>query len=150
MSHKKYTREPKVPVENKLFYVYLTRIHRKLQKYGSTGPLWELNPRPLAPKARIIPLDQTALSTIYTQFTLFFLMRKRIFSFIQHTLHDSHTLQAYFSLFLFFFVLFCSFLLFFVVSLTLHFASSLSLSLASTGRTLNLFAVGLMTTVGVS
>ena len=48
---------------NKPEMSHITR--NQSQKYG---PLWELNPRPLAPKARIIPLDQTAVYTIQLDF----------------------------------------------------------------------------------
>jgi hypothetical protein len=40
--------------------------YREKPKNKHIGLLWELNPRPLAPKARIIPLDQTAVSTLFT------------------------------------------------------------------------------------
>ena len=35
-------------------------VKAKKIKIKKLGPIWELNPGPLAPEARIIPLDQLA------------------------------------------------------------------------------------------
>ena len=101
------------------------------QKYG---PLWELNPRPLAPKARIIPLDQTANTPLFngsfthnnekTRFSLFHNYNSRLLQGISR------------------------------FSLYTYFGSSLSLLLLmpSTSRTLNLLldcvTIGLNSGIG--
>ena len=100
------------------------------QKYGL---LWELNPRPLAPKARIIPLDQTA---VYTLFDMSFTHNNEKTRFSLFHNYKSRLLQGV-SRF----------------SLYTYFGSSLSLLLMpSTSRTLNLLldcvTIGLNSGIG--
>lgn len=75
----------------------LQKYSRELIKIRSTGPLWELNPRPLAPKARIIPLDQTAFLSIHLISLCSFQIRKHFVSFIQHITRYSLTHYKVFS-----------------------------------------------------
>ena len=42
------------------FFSILWRVQGMTRERHITGLFWELNPGPLAPEARIIPLDQTA------------------------------------------------------------------------------------------
>jgi len=104
--------------------------HREKQKNKHIGLLWKLNPRPLAPKARIIPLD-----ILFTLLHFFPLNEKT--DFLLYSTHYkvqciSH-ITGYFSL---------SFLLFSCFLLFLYFGSSLSEGDPSTSREANLFAEG--------
>ena len=40
-------------------------------KCNHTGPVWESNPGPLAPKARIMPLDQQGIANRHTNYILY-------------------------------------------------------------------------------
>ena len=57
-------RQTKVPVElaalKRLVLINRWLVPLKTGVIINEGPVWELNPGPLAPKARIIPLDQQA------------------------------------------------------------------------------------------